>query len=162
MPDPGRPLVLLVEDNTANRTLAAAILDRDGFSVVDAQSGEDALDLLRSLQPDLIVADIHLPKMSGFDLIREIRARPDLNSIPIVAVTAYAMKDDETRILTAGFDAYITKPINTRTFTSQLRRALRAREHVPGQITQRRRSLAPLASPPQRFQDHREYELRER
>jgi CheY-like chemotaxis protein len=121
---PRQPLVLVIEDNQANMLLAKAVLERSGFTTEAAYSAEEALEMLADLRPDLILMDVQLPGKDGLTFTRELRATPHLAHIPIVALSAHAMKDDKWRVLTAGCDGYISKPINTRVFAAQLREIL--------------------------------------
>lgn len=105
--------ILVVEDNDRNRRLLKVLLEAKGYEVIEAATGEEAIDCLNS-QPDLILMDIQLPNMDGLALIRKIKSKVETRDIPIIAVTAYAMKGDKERILEAGCNAYISKPIDTR------------------------------------------------
>jgi len=106
--------ILVVEDNDRSRRLLKVLLKAKGYEVIEATTGEGAMNCLRDQVPDLILMDIQLPNTDGLELTREIRSRAETENIPIVAVTAYAMKGDRERILEAGCNAYISKPINTR------------------------------------------------
>ena len=118
------PVVLIVEDNQANRLLAQTVLERAGFTTESAHSAEEAQDLLAEMRPDLILMDLQLPGKDGLEFARELRSDPDTAEIPIVAVSAHAMKDDRWRVLSAGCDGYIAKPIDTRQFASQVQEIL--------------------------------------
>ena len=122
-----RQLVLVVEDNPMNLMLTRAVLERGGFRTEAAQSAEDALHQLQLSRPDLILMDVELPGRDGLSLTRQLKADPATAGIPIVAVTAHAMQEDRARVLAAGCDGYITKPISPRSFTAQLEAVLRAR-----------------------------------
>ena len=106
--------ILVVEDNDTNRRLLKILLEAKEYEVVEAATGEAAMNHLKNQKPDLILMDIQLPKTDGLALTRKIRSSAGMRDIPIVAVTAYAMKGDKERILEAGCDAYISKPIDTR------------------------------------------------
>jgi two-component system cell cycle response regulator DivK len=106
--------ILVVEDNDKNRKLVRIILEANNYEVIEATTGEEALRYLQNTKPDLILLDIQLPHMDGLALTREIRNQEENKKIPIIAVTAYAMKGDKERIIKAGCDAYISKPIDTR------------------------------------------------
>lgn len=112
--------VLIVDDNATNLKLASEVLGMEGHSVLRAGDANEALAILRNSRPDLILMDIALPGMDGLELTRQLKARPDLAGVPIVALSAFAMRGDEERALSAGCDGYITKPINTRTFPAQV------------------------------------------
>jgi two-component system, cell cycle response regulator DivK len=113
--------VMIVEDNELNMKLFHDLLDAHGYRTVQTRSGKDALALARHHQPDLILMDIQLPEVSGLDVIRWIKNDIGVNAIPIVAVTAYAMKGDEERIRSGGCEAYISKPISVASFMTTIR-----------------------------------------
>lgn len=115
-----KPLVLVVDDHPANLKLARWVLTADGFEVAACATAEDALTFLASRMPDLLLVDVALPGINGLELSRRLRANEDTHRIPIVAMTAFAMKGDEAKARAAGCDAYITKPVNTRTLAAQL------------------------------------------
>ncbi|MFQ5510219.1 MAG: response regulator [Candidatus Krumholzibacteriia bacterium] len=119
--------VLIVEDNPANMKLVGDLLRYNSLNVVEATDGPSALDALKTVRPDLILMDINLPRMSGIDLFKKIREQRRFNSVTIVALTALAMKEDKETILNAGFDGYISKPIDTREFVRLVREKLPAR-----------------------------------
>jgi len=106
--------VLIVEDNPQNMRLLEMLLGAKGYTLLKAIDGEEALDTATREQPDLIIMDIQLPKMSGLEATRQLRQLPDFSHTPIIAITAYAMKGDQEKLLAAGCDAYLPKPINTR------------------------------------------------
>ena len=106
--------VMVVEDNEKNRKLIRVVLKAKGYNVIEATTGEEALSLLKEQRPDIILMDIQLPGIDGLTLIRQIKADVDKKDIPIIAVTAHAMKGDEQKILDTGCDAYMSKPIDTR------------------------------------------------
>lgn len=106
--------ILVVEDNDRNRKLVRIILQAKGYELMEASTGEDAIRQLKNAKPDLILLDIQLPKMDGLKLTKIIRDSEETRDIPIIALTAYAMKGDRERILDAGFNEYISKPIDTR------------------------------------------------
>jgi two-component system, cell cycle response regulator DivK len=108
--------ILVVEDNPVNTELVKDILFELGHSVVHSETGVDAMQLARTHQPALILMDIRLPRLSGIDVIKFIKAQDDLKHIPIIALTASAMKGDEEKILQGGCDDYIPKPIQVIEF----------------------------------------------
>jgi CheY-like chemotaxis protein len=108
--------VLLIEDNPINMELATDLLEGSGFEVVTAQDAELGINLARETQPSLILMDLSLPGMDGLEATRALKADPQTAAIPVVAVTAHAMKGDEQKALDAGCEGYITKPIDTRMF----------------------------------------------
>jgi two-component system cell cycle response regulator DivK len=115
-----RGIILYVEDNPENRLLIRRILGAEGYTVHDAYSATKAIELLQSLQPDLILMDINMPEMDGYTLTAKIRSLPRMGSVPIVALTANVMKGDRERSLQAGCDGYIQKPIDIDTISSQV------------------------------------------
>lgn len=124
------PTILIVEDNVSNMKLFHDVLSAHGYEPVGAQSGARALEMVREVEPALIVMDVQLPDVSGLDVTRWIRSDPALRHIPIVAVTAFAMKGDSERILAAGCDAYLAKPIGI----DQFMRAVETHLRVPAPV----------------------------
>lgn len=114
LPAPRR--ILIVEDNELNLKLLHDVLEVHGYATMTAREGEAALAMARDEQPDLILLDLQLPDISGYDAVRQLKQDPQTREIPVVAVTAFAMAGDETKALTAGCDAYIAKPIVLRHF----------------------------------------------
>ncbi|MEW5422038.1 response regulator [Amorphus sp. 3PC139-8] len=108
--------VLIVEDNELNMKLFHDLLEASGYEVVESRTGTTAMDLARSERPDLIIMDIQLPEVSGLEVTRSIKQDDELKSIPIIAVTAFAMKGDEERIRQGGCEAYLSKPISVDKF----------------------------------------------
>ena len=108
--------VLIVEDNELNMKLFNDLLEAHGYRTVQTRNGLEALDLAREHRPDLILMDIQLPEVSGLDVTRWLKEDDDLKTIPVVAVTAFAMKGDEERIRQGGCEAYISKPISLTKF----------------------------------------------
>ena len=113
-------LVLIVEDNPRNLKLVRDLLDYAGYRTVGVSTAEDGIALTRSHRPDLVLMDVQLPGMDGMEALTRLRAEPSAGAVPIVALTAFAMKDDRERFLAAGFDAYIEKPLNVREFPEQV------------------------------------------
>jgi two-component system cell cycle response regulator DivK len=114
--------VLIVEDNELNMKLFHDLLDAHGYKTVQTRSGLDAVALARAHRPDVILMDIQLPEVSGLDVTRWLKDDDDLNHIPVIAVTAFAMKGDEDRIRAGGCQAYLSKPISVVTFLDTVRR----------------------------------------
>jgi len=106
--------ILIVEDNPQNMKLMEMLLEAKGYILLEAIDGEQAMDVATTERPDLILMDIQLPKMSGLEVTRRLRQLPAFNHIPIIAITAYAMKGDKEKFIEAGCDAYLAKPIDTR------------------------------------------------
>ena len=121
-------LILIVEDNERNLKLLRDVLGARGYSTMEARSAEEALERARVEPPQLVLMDIQLPGMDGVAALRELRALPQTAAVPIVAVTAFAMKDDRDRLLAAGFDGYLKKPIDTRELPATVDSYLAARE----------------------------------
>jgi two-component system, cell cycle response regulator DivK len=124
-------LILVVEDNERNLKLVRDVLQFAGYQVISARSGEQGVTLARQEMPDLVLMDLQLPAMDGAEALRVLRDDPRTRPIPVVAVTAFAMKDDRERALHAGFDGYLEKPINVRVFPALVRGFLHQKEH-PG------------------------------
>ena len=118
----GRKLVLIVEDNELNMKLFHDLLDAHGYETVQTRNGFDAIALAREHQPDLILMDIQLPEVSGLEVTKWLKEDDDLRSIPIIAVTAFAMKGDEERIRAGGCEAYVSKPISVMTFLETVKK----------------------------------------
>ncbi len=116
--------VLIVEDNELNLKLFRDLLDAHGYGTLETRDGLEALELAREHQPDLILMDIQLPNVSGLEVTKWIKQDEDLKSIPIVAVTAFAMKGDEEKIRAGGCEAYIAKPISVVQFIDTVKRFL--------------------------------------
>src|SRR5687768_5599279 len=120
--------ILVVEDNDMNMQLVEFLLEEGGFDIVKASSGEEALALTRDVtsSPDLILMDIHLPGMDGLSVVREMKADERTSRIPILALTAHAMRGDRDRFLEAGCDGYISKPIDVKTFLPSIQKFLKS------------------------------------
>ncbi|HEY67073.1 MAG: response regulator [Chloroflexi bacterium] len=116
--------VLYIEDNPENRLLVRRVLEAEGYSVLEAQDGLSGLEVALQTRPDLILLDICLPEVDGYDLARRFRNTPDLQHVPILAITANVMKGDRERTLAAGCDGYIQKPIDIDRLPEQVRAVL--------------------------------------
>jgi two-component system cell cycle response regulator DivK len=119
--------ILLAEDNATNRYLATFMLEKAGFTVLHAGNGAEALQLALAELPDLVLMDLQMPVMDGYEAARRIRAEPALAAIPIVAVTSYAMTRDREKALQMGFAGYLEKPIHPQTFVAEISRFLPAK-----------------------------------
>jgi two-component system cell cycle response regulator DivK len=118
--------ILVVEDNADNRVLIMDVLDSMNYEVIIATDGEEGVKKATAERPDLILMDISLPQMDGLTATRRIKAMPELQHIPIIALTAHAMVGDRERALDAGCDDYVSKPIDLRELTNKLTRYLQA------------------------------------
>lgn len=116
--------VLVVEDNELNMKLFHDLLQAHGYAVLQTRDGMDALRLARTHRPDLILMDIQLPEVSGLEVTKWLKEDDDLKQIPVVAVTAFAMKGDEDKIREGGCEAYIAKPISVSSFMTTIRQFL--------------------------------------
>jgi two-component system cell cycle response regulator DivK len=116
--------ILVVEDQEDNRRILRDLFASAGYDLIEAESGEEALAALGAQRPDLILMDIQLPVMDGYEATRRIRSDPALKSIPIIAVTSYALAGDEAKALAAGCNAYVTKPYSPRALLAKVREYL--------------------------------------
>jgi CheY-like chemotaxis protein len=112
--------ILVVEDNPLNLKLVRDVLTVSGFEVVEAQTGEEGVALAATCDPDLVLMDLQLPGIDGYEALRLLRQDPRLGGVPVVAVTAFAMKEDRERTAREGFDGYLSKPISVRALPSQV------------------------------------------
>lgn len=119
-----KPIVLVVEDNERNRKLVRTILEFRGYEVVECEDGEPSLELARKHKPVLVLMDIQLPKMNGVEALLRLRADPDTRTIPVIAVTASVTPSERERVVSAGFNAYIAKPIDVATFGPMIDKAM--------------------------------------
>jgi two-component system cell cycle response regulator DivK len=117
--------VLVVEDNELNMKLFHDLLEAHGYNILQTKDGMEALRLAREHRPDLILMDIQLPEVSGLEVTKWIKEDENLKSIPVIAVTAFAMKGDEEKIREGGCEAYIAKPISVTSFLQTVQRYLR-------------------------------------
>ena len=116
---PGK--ILVVDDNQDSRELVIKILKGKGHQLIEAVDGEDALEKVAAEQPDLILMDISLPKIDGYEVTRRLKQNKKFASIPVIALTAHAMKGDKEKSLASGCDDYISKPINVRDFYDRIK-----------------------------------------
>lgn len=116
--------VLVADDKATSRELVRTVLERSGYTVAEAGDGLEALRNARELKPDLIILDLHMPGLDGFGVIREIRRDRELAATPVMALTASAMQGDRERALSAGFTAYIAKPIQIGALRNEVARLL--------------------------------------
>ncbi len=113
--------VLVIEDNAQNMYLIHFLLQSHGYTVIEAENGIVGIQKAKDEQPDIILLDIQLPEMDGYEIARIMKSTPEINKIPIIAVTSYAMAGDKEKILAAGATDYIEKPINPETFIDQIK-----------------------------------------
>jgi two-component system cell cycle response regulator DivK len=116
--------ILVVEDQADNRRILRDLLVNAGYELIEAESGEEALTAVTRQRLDLILMDIQLPIMDGYEATRRIRINPELKSIPIIAVTSYALAGDEAKALAAGCSAYVTKPFSPRALLAKVQEHL--------------------------------------
>ena len=116
--------ILIVEDNEKNMKLVRDILRHNNLATIEAATGEAGVALALSERPDLILMDIQLPDIDGIEVLRRIRAESALDATPVIAVSASVMPDDQQKIVTSGFDAFVTKPINLKHFVETVKRFL--------------------------------------
>jgi CheY-like chemotaxis protein len=127
--------ILIVEDNPLNRKLVETILEPYGYHLLTAVNGREAIQIATQEKPNLILMDMQLPGVSGYDATRTLKSKPGTAHIAIVAITAHAMSDERERALSAGCDGYIIKPIDTRALPLQVRKFLDSPVHEPTDIT---------------------------
>lgn len=116
--------ILIVEDNDLNMRLFDDLLQASGYHTLQARNGHDAMLAIRQHRPDLVLMDVQLPGVSGLDITRDLKRDPDLCSIPVIAVTAFAMSGDERKIRESGCDDYVSKPIEVAGFLSTIKKFL--------------------------------------
>ena len=122
-----QPVILSAEDNPSNRRIIRDLFGSAGYAVIEARNGRDAVDLARRERPDLVLMDIQLPQVSGYDAARAMKTDPELRGIPIVAVTSYAFRGDDRKAIEAGCDEYVSKPFHPRALLELVERLLRTR-----------------------------------
>ena len=118
--------ILLVEDNFDNRMIYRTILEHNGFTVVEAVDGRAGLDSAREVRPDLILLDVSIPLIDGWEVTRQLKADPETSSIPIIAITAHALATDREKARAVGCDGYLAKPIEPRRVVEEVQRFLAA------------------------------------
>ena len=116
--------VLIVDDDRLNMKLSKDLLEANGYLTLQASNGRDGLDLARMHHPDLILMDIQLPGIDGYEVTRRIRTNPELTKTPIIAVTSYALSGDDQKAFAAGCDGYVTKPFSPRMLLAKIREYL--------------------------------------
>jgi two-component system, cell cycle response regulator DivK len=116
--------ILVVEDQEDNRRILRDLLGNAGYKLMEAESGEEALTAVEAERPDLILMDIQLPVMDGYEAARRIKSNPDMKAVPIIAVTSYALAGDDAKARAAGCNAYISKPYSPRALLAKVREYL--------------------------------------
>ena len=116
--------ILIAEDNPTNRELLRELLEIRGYTVAEACNGQEALVSVEQAPPDILLLDIGMPVLDGFAVMRKLRENPRFTSLPVVAVTAYAMQGDREKIMDSGFNGYLSKPVNSTTLFHELDRLL--------------------------------------
>ena len=116
--------ILVVEDHEDNRRIMRDLLINSGYEVIEAVTGEEGLTLVENHSPDLILLDIQLPGIDGYEVARRIKTKPDLQKVPIIAVTSYALSGDDVKAYEAGCDAYVSKPFSPRALLAKIREFL--------------------------------------
>ena len=125
-------LILIVEDNARSRKLARDVLQFKGYQTIETETGEEAVELARTLHPALILMDIQLPGINGITALHRLRAEQETRDIPVIAVTASAMTHNRQQIMAEGFDGYQSKPIKVKDFLEAVRRTLDQRRGAGG------------------------------
>ncbi|HZT47711.1 MAG TPA: response regulator [Hyphomicrobiaceae bacterium] len=120
--------ILIVEDQEDNRAILRDLLSQAGYDLIEAADGGKGVELARSERPDLILMDIQLPVLDGYEATRQIKGTAELKSIPIIAVTSYALSGDEAKARAAGCDGYVTKPFSPRQLLAKVREFMPAGE----------------------------------
>lgn len=125
--------MLLVEDNEDNRIIYSTVLRHVGYDVIEAHDGAQAIALARSARPDLILMDISIPGIDGWEATRILRQDPDTSAIPIIALTAHALPDDREKAVQMGFTSYLAKPVEPRTVVAEVRRFIGGGDATAGE-----------------------------
>jgi len=112
--------IAIIEDNQANLELVKYLLECSGYAVSVARDGRQGVALVTQIRPDLVICDLQMPALDGYEVLKLLRQDPALAQVPVIAVTAFSMPNDRQKVLTAGFDGYISKPIEPETFVSQV------------------------------------------
>ena len=123
---PGQAVILIADDRASSRELLRTVLERAGYAVLEAEDGVQALSQVRSGHPDLVLLDLQMPELDGFGVLAELRGEPLYRDLPIVALTASAMRGDREKILEAGFTEYLAKPASPEMLRETVVRLLRA------------------------------------
>jgi CheY-like chemotaxis protein len=116
--------ILIAEDNAVNRELLRELLEMRGYEIFEAVDGMQALTMIEQVRPHLLVLDLGMPVLDGFGVVRRIRENPVISKLPVLAATAYAMRGDREKVMEAGFDGYLSKPINPKTLNEEIDRLI--------------------------------------
>jgi CheY-like chemotaxis protein len=116
--------ILVVEDHPANLELVRYLLEKAGHTVLTAEDGAQGLEIARRERPDLVLSDLQMPMMDGYELLARLRADPLLRTVPVIAITAYSMSGDRHKVLLAGFNGYLAKPLVPETFVAHIEACL--------------------------------------
>lgn len=119
--------ILIVEDKETGRELLRTVLEKEGYAVVEARDGAEALEKAHLTPPDLILLDVNLPSRDGYQVLQDLRGKQQLVNVPVLAITANAMRGDREKALAAGFNAYLSKPVSLTTLREEISRFLSAR-----------------------------------
>jgi len=119
--------ILVVEDNQDSRELVVKVLKNKGYEMIEASDGEEALEKTASDKPNLILMDISIPKLDGYEVAKQLKDQEEFKHIPIIALTAHAMKGDREKFISVGFEGYISKPINIHDLPNQIRAYLKGK-----------------------------------
>jgi two-component system cell cycle response regulator DivK len=114
--------ILIAEDNPVNLELLREILGATGYEIIEVENGHQALMKIEEFSPSLVLLDVNMPVMDGLAVIRILREDPRFSGLPVIALTAYAMKDDRDRMIAAGFDSYVSKPVDALALTKEIER----------------------------------------
>jgi two-component system cell cycle response regulator DivK len=117
--------ILIAEDNEANLALVEYLLRAAGHETLSATDGAEAVSLVRQVPPDLVICDLQMPVLDGYAVLAQLREDPALRDVPVIALTAYSRRGDRTSVLVAGFDGYLSKPIDPEAFVAQIEKYLR-------------------------------------
>lgn len=123
--------ILIIEDNAANLELVRYLLDFSGYQVLMARDGAQGVAMARQERPDLVICDLQIPLLDGYEVLAQLRAQPETVGLAVVAVTAFSMPDDRRKVQNAGFDGYFSKPIDPETFVEQIAKFLRVELRRP-------------------------------
>jgi len=122
--------ILVAEDNPVNRELLRELLERRGYAVLEAGDGQQALQMVEEAVPDMLLLDLGMPVLDGYATVHKIRENPRLANLPVLAVTAYAMRGDREKIMNSGFDGYLSKPINAALLQEEILRLVSGQDLI--------------------------------